>query len=85
MNAKKLLALSLACTLTLGLSACGGGQDAQPRRTCHIGDRVAGHGAYHQDPFQTEVNTPTLFGQALSQANKQKRRTDTHRAGQQRQ
>ena len=28
MNAKKLLALSLACTLTLGLSACGGGQDA---------------------------------------------------------
>lgn len=27
MNAKKLLALSLACTLTLGLSACGGGQD----------------------------------------------------------
>lgn len=25
MNAKKLLALSLACTLTLGLSACGGG------------------------------------------------------------
>ena len=24
MNAKKLLALSLACTLTLGLSACGG-------------------------------------------------------------
>ena len=26
MNAKKLLALSLACTLTLGLSACGGGQ-----------------------------------------------------------
>ena len=28
MNAKKLLALSLACTLTFGLSACGGGQDA---------------------------------------------------------
>ena len=28
MNAKKLLALSLACTLTLVLSACGGGQDA---------------------------------------------------------
>ena len=26
MNAKKLLALSLDCTLTLGLSACGGGQ-----------------------------------------------------------
>ena len=28
MNAKKLLALSLACTLTLGLSACGGSNSA---------------------------------------------------------
>lgn len=27
MDTKKPFALSLACTLTLGLSACGGGQD----------------------------------------------------------
>gem|GEM_PF-5594261 len=49
---KKRLALLLACTMALSLTACGGGKAADPTTTAAPAPPAANHGARRRIPRQ---------------------------------
>ena len=52
------------------------GMRAQPPLPRQVAARETGHGAEHQHAFQAQVDAARLFGDALAQADEEKRRAD---------
>jgi hypothetical protein len=58
-----------------------GHERAEPCRTGEVGDAVRAHRAHDERPFEAEIDPPALLGDALAEADEEKRGADADRAG----